>query len=606
MIIAALTKYRPADGIIPAGYARKSLGFLLTILEGGGACRLQSLYVTANTGRQTAPLRNVPNLSRSNNPPPIISCDNAAFVIARPKPATDAPGRERELIVSRGKQAAFVRLLQQYSKETGDRAVDDYIRWVEAGMPGLQEAIERLDVSAAKRLDLDLLALQFDVETSPLFEKRSIQQFWERRVATVKAGSANDLCVSCGRFGPVVDTLPQALAGVRIPATSTAQVALMSVNFPAAARGATGKGLKSAPICAACAGAAVTAFNSLAASTEHRFNIGDTSAAVWWATEDLLDESIACLNSSKMDSGRVKELHSSIITGQRSSRKLGRFYFLSFSGNVARLVVRRWLDLDLARVGEHVSSWFADVETPDSQQPYRSLSELASSLGLPPAGDRKERPPDGAFEALLLVALTGTAPPRRFLQLAVQRAIAEIGQLTHDDSRVRWKARSRALARVAIIRLVLNRTMFKEARMPANLDEGREDKAYLSGRLFAVRESLQRSALGDVNASIVDRYFGRAAVHPASVDTALTELEMQHLRAVKRNRGDGVEYSIRARLRQLHDRMSDVPGRLTTEQQAAWIAGYFQQREADIQSAIEKSEQNKLKATLEAAESEEN
>ncbi len=116
--------------------------------------------------------------------------------------------------------------------------------------------------------------------------------------------------------------------------------------------------------------------------------------------------------------------------------------------------------------------------------------------------------------------------------------------------------------------------------MTALLDDTRGDPAYLSGRIFAIGQSLQRAALGDVNASIVDRYFARAVQHPASVDAVLATLQLQHVAALRRKGSGGLAHSYEVRIGELRARMGDAPGRLGVTEQAAWIAGYFQQRES--------------------------
>ena len=120
--------------------------------------------------------------------------------------------------------------------------------------------------------------------------------------------------------------------------------------------------------------------------------------------------------------------------------------------------------------------------------------------------------------------------------------------------------------------------------MPGHLDESRDDPAYVAGRLFAVRESLQAWALGDVNASIVDKYFERASQNPASVANALEVLTKQHIAGIKRKSGVGAKVSAEERINQLNDLQGDAPGRLSTEQQAAWLCGYHQQRLHDIEA----------------------
>lgn len=121
--------------------------------------------------------------------------------------------------------------------------------------------------------------------------------------------------------------------------------------------------------------------------------------------------------------------------------------------------------------------------------------------------------------------------------------------------------------------------------MPAHLDESRDDPAYVAGRLFAVRESMQAWALGDVNASIVDKYFERASSNPASVAQPLAVLTQQHLGGIKRKSGVGAMVSASERITALNDLQGDAPGRLDAAGQAAWLCGYHQQRMHDIENA---------------------
>lgn len=68
------------------------------------------------------------------------------------------------------------------------------------------------------------------------------------------------------------------------------------------------------------------------------------------------------------------------------------------------------------------------------------------------------------------------------------------------------------------------------------LDPANRDQAYLCGRLLAVLEATQRAALGDVNATIVDRYFGTASSAPASVFGRLLRGAQPHLGKLRRDR----------------------------------------------------------------------
>lgn len=592
MIVQALNRFRD-DNAVPIGYARKSnCGFELQIRDDASGCALVELY--REEGKKTLPpVTLVPNIQRSGTAPkPMLGCDTAAFVLGRPKQAANEQSQAREDQKAQAKQAAFLALLGDYAAESGDPDALIYQEWVVAGMPGLAQAVARLSSFATKRLDMDLVCIRVEGGGGTLHDKRAAVAFWGERALASKSGGTQGVCLSCGQIRELVDTIPQSLAGSLIPATSTANVALISMNFPAASRGASGLGLKSAPICGPCAVGAVNAFNTLASDREkHRWSLGKDVAAIWWATDDALDDSILCLG--RPDPGVVREMLAGVSVGRPLSRQTDRdhrFYFLAFSGNVARLVIRRWLDLSVAEAGTNIQAWFRDIETADPDRPFSSIFGLAQACGVyVPGAD--PRSPDGVAEALLLTAVAGAPPPRTLLSQAIARTKAE-SHLLRSDGLEGWKIRQRLAIRVGLFRLVLNRTTLRESPMGPHLDEANEDPAYLSGRLFAVRQAVQYNAMGEVNASIVDRYFSRAMAHPASVDGALTALEEQHLRAIRRKDKRGKEIALRQRLRDLHDRLGAAPGRLSADDQALWIAGYYQQQTADLRAAQERKASN--------------
>ncbi len=61
-----------------------------------------------------------------------------------------------------------------------------------------------------------------------------------------------------------------------------------------------------------------------------------------------------------------------------------------------------------------------------------------------------------------------------------------------------------------------------------SLDENSTNPAYRLGRLFAVLEDLQRSALNTVNATIRDKYFASAPSAPRATFPRLLSLSSNH------------------------------------------------------------------------------
>jgi CRISPR-associated protein Csd1 len=84
-----------------------------------------------------------------------------------------------------------------------------------------------------------------------------------------------------------------------------------------------------------------------------------------------------------------------------------------------------------------------------------------------------------------------------------------------------WKKDEFSKERATLIKLVINRNTNKH--MKSTLDEANTSIAYLCGRLFAVIESMQWKAMGNVNSGVKDRFFAAAAAQPTILGTLLTK-----------------------------------------------------------------------------------
>lgn len=599
MLLRALNQYEGVGGAVPPGYAIKTLGFVLHIDPDARGCSLNSQYGAEETGkgksRQTAPSALVPNITRTVKPVPMLACDNASYVLGRPKVVDDPAKQTKEIAAANVKRDLFDDLLREYAEEADDDDARTFLRWRENGCPGLEQAVDGLDAFSVKRLDFDPIAIHVNA-SGPIHENPAAKRFWSERAGATKSGGTTNVCLSCGERKPVVDTLPQSLMGSLVPATSTANVALVSVNFPSASRGASGTGLRSAPICVDCASGAVSAFNALAADESHRWGrSSEDRATIWWSTGDAFDFN----NLDRPQPEDIKAAINALETGRRPVGVLDvdRFYALSFSGNVARLVIRQWIDLPLTDVLIHIGSWFRDSATPDPEREYVGVSEMARSCGsFVPSDGMFSAMPEGSRELLIRCVLTGDGLPRNLLIRAMSRARAEIHYLGLSDPRQVAVVRRRMSARFALIRLTLNRQNNKEITLSQYLDEELDDPAYLSGRLFAERESLQYQALGNLNASITDRFFERASGSPLSVDRALTVLERQHLRTLERKGRRDAAVAFDKRIGSLHERIKakGLPKQLSVEDQALWVSGYYQQRQENFRRATELKQQKQL------------
>ena len=109
---------------------------------------------------------------------------------------------------------------------------------------------------------------------------------------------------------------------------------------------------------------------------------------------------------------------------------------------------------------------------------------------------------------------------------------------------------------------------------------GAELHAYHCGRLLAEIEAVQRAALGQVNASVTDRYYGSASSKPASVFPALMRGVRVHLGNLRR-RSPVVHAALDNRIADIVAKLPDFPRTLTMRSQGLFALGYYHQRARD-------------------------
>lgn len=167
----------------------------------------------------------------------------------------------------------------------------------------------------------------------------------------------------------------------------------------------------------------------------------------------------------------------------------------------------------------------------------------------------------------MLCALRGSRFPTEILAAALRRL-----RLPSDKY-----DRQRLHDRCSLIKAVLNRQYRAAQRkeLSVSLDEACKETPYLLGRLFAVIERLQGAALGDVNASIRDKFFGSASTRPALVFPRLLQLSVHHA-AKAENSGwlEKIKSEIVGGLPPAR-----FPATLPLEDQGLFAIGYYHQRQ---------------------------
>lgn len=272
--------------------------------------------------------------------------------------------------------------------------------------------------------------------------------------------------------------------------------------------------------------------------------LGSNTAVCFW-TRTKNNESEATLNALGSlihgeNEASVDANLKSIWYGRSAKLKNPNdFYALTISGTQGRAIVRDWLETSLNEVNENLAQHFADLAICRNTQPKKGTAEspavpmnwLLKSLA---AEGRSDPVPPTVESGFIRSALRGAPYPLQMLQRALVRSRAEAGG---DE----WIDSMRRDARASVLKAVLNRRKRKQlnftdyAEVTIDMNPESRNTGYALGMLIAVLEQLQRLALDDVNASVVDRYFSAASASPKSVFVRLLKNSKNHFRKARQD-----------------------------------------------------------------------
>lgn len=391
----------------------------------------------------------------------------------------------------------------------------------------------------------------------------------------------------CGTTGSLLATISEPVKKGAVPTSGGSNEGqLVSINK--AAQGRDGKTqLVNTPICHRCGGRAMAVLNHLLASDNHSRRFRDDGVMVWWTRYNTDDSAMALLFGNAPDPADVAHLIDSLTN--RPAPHAGdrvdddEFHALTLGLNNARLVVRDWIDIPLTDLKATVAAWYQDHGVHDGwtgTTRYVPLWLLALCCGRAQDDGRyaKDSAPHGLEAELVHSALRRTPPPARTLPLLLQRIHAD----QHLDT-----------ARIALLRLILNRSSNSKDHVMLTLDAECREASYLCGRLFAVLEDIQTTALPNLNTTLRDKYFRTAATAPAATLTNLRVDATAHLKRLRRDK-KGAAASLERRLGELFAMFTDdLPRHLTPVQQGRFVIGYEHERAAKwdrIRRAKEKGE----------------
>lgn len=439
-------------------------------------------------------------------------------------------------------------------------------------------------------------------------EDAAIQKAWEAH----KAGRHVVLgqCLVTGEVAPIARLHPS-LKGIR--GASAFGGSLVSFNDPAYESYNKSQGLNS-PVSEKTASAYTTALNYLlsSANENRKFYIGDTTVVYWAESRNkeyahaflgLCEPEIVELEMptqaevkptrNKKAEKRLKKVAEKVRRVQALDvKKLleglnenPRFYVLGLAPNAARLSVRFFHSDPFDKVVEKIMKHYQDMEMVkefDDQPTYLTIRQIVDETISKKASDPEASP---LMAGAVFRAILENAPyPAALYNAIINRMRADIDDPQRRIHKITY-------ARAAIIKAYLTRKYRYQSQHPiqevlaVSLNEESTHPAYVLGRLFAVLEKVQQEAVGDVNASIKDRYFTSACAAPASVFPILLRLSQHHIAKV------GAYYHdkrIETILNKLDVEKNPIPRHLSLDDQGVFVLGYYHERK-DLWTSKKKS-----------------
>ncbi|SCF19379.1 CRISPR-associated protein, Csd1 family [Micromonospora viridifaciens] len=573
MLLQRLVEYADtSEDIIPAFYARKPVRWSLEI-DGNGVPQgdLVSTAEKDDPQRRFGVPRMVPTVTRTVGISPALAVDNGEYVFG-----WLSEGVKPERVAKQ--HDAFRALITEWAAAEPDG-------------PGPAIAAFYRDGHAAKlqpatdwsRGDL----IGFWVDGVYAADTGAARRFWAEVAGDRKGSGRSGLCLVCGQVQPLLKTVPQQIPRRWVPG-ATQSASLVSMNE--AVHGyELQKFLTNTPICADCGLKFMTALTGLLSDPLHSTALsGQNARLAWWVLGGSDFDPWATVE--QLDPTQIQNLIAGAASGKEATvEDLSRYCSVTVGGNVARVVVRDWVEQPVHRVKDNIRAWFDDHKIVDAwtgEVVEVKVSQLARAAGRFEAGRNggpgtwtkfgasgEHRPPD-LFHRLLGAALLKRPMPPKLLN--------------HVINRIRIDGRLDA-ARAALIRLALRRhpnlPEHERERLTPTLNVDHKQPAYVSGRILAVMDDLQRTVFRvadqKLNTTFAERYFGRAIDNPRVVIVSgrrNVQAWLKRLRGPLRRPNWSEAYE--RRLDDLFVQLDAIPGGAVLTDKAQFILGYHQQRAA--------------------------
>ena len=601
MILQALCQYYERSNNLPReGWIKRAVDYVF-VLEENGVCTQIEMLGDIQRGKTVSTEMVVPNIGKqalkhtnSGNDANLL-WDNASFVFG-----TGVKGMQ--------KLTSFLTAMEIWLPNTDDLGVLSVKKFCESIKKNpvilstiLQrsqyaEDFERRDPVLSFRLLTDVEGVHARPNVVAAYESA----FWARADGALLRGN----CLISGAANVPIARNETVIKGVAGGQTSGANV--ISFNERTfESYGKTKRGGENAPISTRLAFRYTTALNHLLRrDSTQRVRVADTTVVFWADRESEMEAVIPNIfgESDRDDPSRgvraVNELFNSIHSGKLGGLKGDiRFHVLGLSPNAARISVRFYHQMPIRDIAAQIQQYFQDlriVRQYDSDSEFPQLNGILAACGQETSdpkranvyfqGRRYVVPPQIPGDIVRSVFTSGSIPlPATLLNAILNRCRAEQAKKTDAGKPMLHVSYLRAAALKGYLNRWVRWNNLEERTLDVALDIHNTNQAYRLGRLFAAYERIQTDAAGrELNRTIRDTFFSSAMATPAAVFPRLVQLNLHHMRTLKRDRF-GLSIS---RDKLVNEILWDVdgelpfPSHLTMPDQGRFAVGYYHQRQA--------------------------
>lgn len=572
------------------GFAGQGVSFAL-VLDSSGTL-LDVLDIRDTTGKRPRPvMQKVPRpVVRTVAIRPNFLWDKTAYVLGVKRRGASLVPAERE-------RRAFVAFHRDLLGDAGDDGLRGVLRFLERwprdlpddarddGPDGVLKFIERWLPDSDEIVDANLV-FRLEGERRFVHDRQAARGIWLKSLDASEADRKR--CLVTGEYAPIERIHPK-IKGVRGAQTSGASI----ISFNKGAFTSFGrKQGHNAPVSSRAAFEYTEALNLLLVrGSRNRMQIGDTTTVFWADTGDGPGQADAAENlfavmlqpDDREEAARIRDKLRKVQQG-RPLREIEpglhegtRFFILGLAPNAARLSIRFWHQDTIGNVGQRLREHWQDLRIEPT--PWRTPPAMWRLLRETAVQGKPENVPPVLAGALMRAVLTGSRYPRSLLTGVLLRIRA--------DGKING-------LRAAICKAYLarcHRLNTDKEDVAVSLDRDERNAGYRLGRLFAVYEGVQRAALGNVNATIADSFYGSASATPASVFPLLARKARHHLSSLrKKPTKKGLAHWFERQIDEIVDGFETAfPPVLGLEDQGRFAIGYHHQRSRPSDKSAEVS-----------------